>query len=378
MKRCWAAACLLAGCGGEPERGPEEAAVPVKVVAVVQRDVPDTLQSVGQTRGSVEVEVRARVEGFVDAVRFAEGGPVRKGDLLYEIDPKPYTAALNRARGDLASAKADHARATRDVARYKPLVEQNAVSREDYETAQALEEAARAKVEAARAVVESAELDLSYTKVTSPIDGWAGKTEVKPGALVGRGQSTLLTTLSTNDPMHCRFSLGERDYLALARRVQADGRRSTEFELILSDGTTHPHRGRFVFIERQIDPSTGAILVEAAFPNPEGILRPGLFARVKFPISVRKNALLVPQRAISELQATYSVGVVNAENVVEIRPVKVGPRIGALRVVEGGLAPGERVIVDGLQKVKAGTKVLPTPAEPVEDAPAEAPEQEVK
>jgi membrane fusion protein (multidrug efflux system) len=367
------AALILAGCGprdaGPP---PEPEAVPVRVVSAVSRDIPLIEESVGQTRGAIEVEIRARVEGFIDAVRYTEGRPVRKGEVLYEIDPKPYLAALNRAKGNLATAEADHARAAQDVARYKPLVESNAISREEYETSVALERAAGAKVDAARAEVESAELELGYTKVTSPIDGWAGRSEVKAGALVGRGQSTLLTTLSRNDPMHCRFSLSEREYLDLARRVRREGELRPDFELVLGDGRPHPHKGRFVFIERQVDPATGSILVEAAFPNPEGILRPGLFARVRFPIATLRDAVLVPARAVSELQATYSVAVVTPERRVEIRPVRVGPRVDDLWVVESGLESGERVVVEGLLKVRSGTRVAPS------ELDRETPEPEAK
>lgn len=386
MMRGWwkalPALLLLPGCGkgGDDKASTAPApAVPVKVAAVVRRDVPELVESIGQTRGSTEVEVRARVEGFLDSVLFEEGRPVRKGDILYEIDPKPFIAVVNRAKGVLASAAADLARAKQDVARYKPLVEQNAISREEYETAQALEQAALAKVDAARASLESAELDLSYTKVLAPIDGLTGKTEVKAGALVGRGQSTLLTTLSTNDPIHCRFSLSERDYLALARRIRQGGERPPEFEMILSDGSLHPYKGTFVFIERLIDPSTGTILVEVAFPNPDRIVRPGQFARVRFPIAVRKDALLVPQRAVSELQATYSVGVVTPDNTVEIRPVKMGPRVGGLWIVDSGLKPGDRVIVEGLLKVRNGSAVVPTVIELGENgAEAKPPAEEVK
>jgi membrane fusion protein (multidrug efflux system) len=217
-------------------------------------------------------------------------------------------------------------------------------------------------------VVESAELELGYTKVASPIGGWAGRTEVKAGALVGRGQNTLLTTVSSNDPLHCRFSLSEREYLKLARRAREEGRIRPDFELVLADGSVHPHKGSFVFIERRVDPSTGTILVEASFPNPDGILSPGLFARVRYPIEVIRDAALVPQRAVSELQATYHVAVVKPDQRVEIRPVRVGPRIDDLWVVESGLKPGETVVVDGLLKVRNGTLVAPSPAEA---APAE-------
>jgi membrane fusion protein (multidrug efflux system) len=324
--------------------------------------VPEIVESIGQTKGSTEVEVRARIEGFLDSVLFEEGRPVHKGDLLYEIDPKPFVASVNRAKGVLASAQADLLKARQDVARYKPLVEQNAISREEFETAQAMEQVAVAKVDAARAALEAAQLELGYTKVMSPIDGLAGKTEVKAGALVGRGQSTLLTTISTIDPIACRFALSERDYLALARRVKQSEDRP-KFEMILADGSTHPYPGTFVFIERLVDPSTGTILMEVSFPNPERIVRPGQFARVRFPIAIRKDALLVPQRAVSELQATYSVAVVTSDDKVEIRPVRVGPRSAGLWVIDSGLKPGERVVVDGLLKVRNGSVVSPTAIE---------------
>jgi membrane fusion protein (multidrug efflux system) len=226
-----------------------------------------------------------------------------------------------------------------------------------------MEQAAVAKVDAAKALLESAQLDLGYTKVLAPIDGLASKTEVKAGALVGRGQSTLLTTLSTNDPIHCRMSLSERDYLVLARRSREAGAPKPEFEMILSDGSLHPQKGSFVFIERLIDPSTGTIMVEVSFPNPDGIVRPGQFARVRVPVAFHKGAFLVPQRAVSELQATYSVGVVNSENKVEMRPVKMGPRLGGLWVIDNGLKPGDRVIVEGLLKVRNGSIVVPTVVE---------------
>jgi membrane fusion protein (multidrug efflux system) len=369
----------LSACREAKETVPAQAPTPVKVAPVIRRDIPDMLEAVGQTRGSVEVEIRARVEGFIDRVLFEEGKPVRKGDVLYEIDPKPSIAAVNRAKGVLAQAQADLAKARQDVARYKPLVEQNAISREEYETSLSMEQAGLAKVDAAKAQLESTQLDLGYTKVQSPIDGIASKTEVKAGALVGRGQSTLLTTVSTNDPIHCRFAVSERDYLSLARRIRQGSTQMPEFEMVLADGSVHPHKGSLVFIERLIDPTTGTIMVEASFPNPEKIVRPGQFARVRVPISVRKGGLLVPQRAVSELQATYSVGVVMPDNKVEMRPVKVGPRVGGLWVIDSGLNPGDRVIVEGLLKVRNGSVVVPTPVELDENgAEVKPPAVEVK
>jgi membrane fusion protein (multidrug efflux system) len=371
---------VLSACRESKEAAPAEAApVPVKVAPVIRRDIPEVLEAVGQTRGSVEVEIRARIEGFIDSVLFEEGKPVHKGEVLYEIDAKPYIAAVNRAKGVLAQAQADLAKARQDVARYKPLVEQNAISREEYETAQAAEQAAVAKADAAKAALESAQLELGYTKVQSPIDGIASKTEVKAGALVGRGQSTLLTTVSTNDPINCRFAVSERDYLLLARRMRESDLPKPDFEMILADGSVHPNKGSFVFIERLVDPTTGTIMVEASFPNPEKIVRPGQFARVRVTIAVRKGGILVPQRAVSELQATYSVGVVMPDNKVEMRPVKVGPRLGGLWVIDNGLHPGDRVIVEGLQKVRNGSIVVPTPVELDENgAEVKPPAAEVK
>jgi membrane fusion protein (multidrug efflux system) len=371
---------VLSACRESKEAPAAQAPpVPVRVAPVIRRDIPEMLEAVGQTRGSVEVEIRARVEGFLDAVLFEEGKAVRKGEILYEIDPKPFIASVNRSKGVVAQAQADLAKARQDVARYKPLVEQNAISREEYETAQAAEQAAVAKVDAARAALDFAQLELGYTKVESPIDGIASKTEVKAGALVGRGQSTLLTTVSTNDPIHCRFAVSERDYLALARRMREGGVQKPEFEMILADGSVHPHKGSFVFIERLVDATTGTIMVEASFPNPEKIVRPGQFARVRVAIAVKKGGILVPQRAVSELQATYSVGVVTADNKVEMRPVKVGTRLGGLWEIVSGVNPGDRVIVEGVQKVRNGSIVVPTPVELDENgAEVKPPAVEVK
>ncbi|HZN62167.1 MAG TPA: efflux RND transporter periplasmic adaptor subunit [Planctomycetota bacterium] len=362
------AAAVFTGCGDSDKNKAKAPPPPVavKVARVFQRTIPLVIENVGQTRGSVEVEIRARVEGFLDRVAFEEGRPVKKGDLLYEIDPKPLRAALDRSKSDLATAEAAHAKARNDVARFKPLVEKNAISRQEYETSVSMEEAAAARVEAAKAGVRSAELDLTYTVIHSPIDGLAGKTEMKAGALVGRGQSTLLTTVSTIDPIRARFYLSERDYLAIVRkyRSEPDGK-GTEapFEMVLSDGSIHPHPGSFVFIERVVDPTTGTIMVEVNFPNPEKVVRPGQFAKVRVPIETIKDAILVPQRAVSELQATWSVAAVSKDNIVEMRPVKIGIRFGNLWQIESGLKPDDRVVVEGVQKVRNGVTVNPTVVE---------------
>lgn len=354
----WLALGLVA-CG---EKAPPPPPPPeVKVAPVLQRDVPIYVEAIGQTRGSKEIEIRARVEGFIQTVDFQEGNPVRKGQLLYTIDPRPFQAALAQAKGDLAQAEAQLARARQDVARYKPLVEKNAIPREQYETAVSLQQAAQASVEAAKGAAERARIDLGYTKVIAPEDGLVGKTEVHPGTLVGRGQSTLLTNISQIDTIHVRFTLAEKDYLYYARRREerggTDNVGSAPFELLLADGTVHPEKGRFVFVDRNVDPKTGTILVEAAFPNPQGIVRPGQFARVRVSVDVKKDALLVPQRSLQELQGIYNVAVVKPDDTVDIRMVTPGERIGTLWVIDSGLKAGEQVVVEGLQKVRPGIKV---------------------
>jgi membrane fusion protein (multidrug efflux system) len=345
----------------------------VKVATVLQKDVPIYVESIGQTRGSTEIEVRARVEGFLQTVDFKEGNPVRKGQLLYTIDPRPFEAAVAQAKGQLAESEAQLARAKQDVVRYEPLVAKNAISRQDYETAVVVQRAAEAAVEASKANADRAQIDLGYTRVVAPEEGLAGKTEVYPGTLVGRGQSTLLTHISQIGSIHVRFTIPERDYLFYAKRAQERGKGKEApklpFELVLADGSVHPHKGQLVFVDRNVDPETGTILMEAAFPNPGGIVRPGQYARVRAAIDMKPNAILVPQRAVSELQGVYNVAVVGGDDTVEIRMVKPGERIGTLWVVDAGLKGGDRIVVEGLQKVRSGVKVKPEVVKIEEGAP---------
>lgn len=346
----------------------------VQVATVVQRDVPIYVEAVGQTRGSEEVEIRARVEGYIDSVNFEEGTAVRRGHLLFRIDPELLEASLAQARGNYAEAQAQLARATQDVSRYRPLAEKNAIPRQDLETAEAVAAAAAASVDAAHAVVQRAEIDLGYAQVVAPVSGLVGKAEVKAGNLVGRGESTLLTTISNIDPIHVRVSFAERDYLTLVRKrlaavqaAKASGQpapaRAPDIEMALADGSVHPYRGEVHFVDRAVDPTTGTLLVEIAFPNPDAIVRPGQFAKVRAPIDYRKAAILVPQRAVQEVQATFNVAVLAAGDTIEMRPVKPGARLGTLWVIDEGLQPGERVVVEGLQKVQRGMKVQPTVVE---------------
>jgi membrane fusion protein (multidrug efflux system) len=354
---------LFAGCSKAPPP-PPPAPPDVKVATVLQRDVPIYVEAIGQTRGSTEIEIRARVEGFIQTVNFTEGTLVSKGQLLYTIDPRPFQATLAQAQGAAAQAAAEKARAHQVVARYEPLAAKNAIPRQQYETAVAVERAAEAAQEAADAAVERAQIDLGYTKVTAPEAGLIGRTEVYPGTLVGRGESTILTHISQIDTIHVRFTLAERDYLTYARRfgeatkaAAPSTRDQYPFQLILADDSVLPDRGRLIFVDRNVDPTTGTILLEAAFPNPQQLVRPGQYARVRATADFKQGALLVPQRAVQELQGVYNVAVVGADNKAEIRTVTPAERINNLWVIDTGLKPGDRVIVEGLQKIRPGVTV---------------------
>jgi membrane fusion protein, multidrug efflux system len=367
----------LPACSKAP--APPPAAPEVLVAEVAERDVPVYVELVGQARGSQDVEIRARVEGYLEQVAFAEGSFVRRGDLLYRIDPKPLAAALANARADLATARARLDKTDSDVARLRPLAAQQAVSQQELDNALAFQTAARTQVDAHLAAVDKATLDLGYTRLTSPIDGLAGTTLVKAGALVGRGESTLLTTVSQIDPILFRAGISEAEALRIARRAREagrpDARGGLEVELLLADGTVHPHRGRVDAVERAVDAATGTLSVQFAFPNPEQVLRPGLYGRARFVVETKAGALLVPQRAVAELQNLYSVAVVGEGNKVAFRSVKVGPRVDSLWVIEEGVKAGETVVVEGLQRLREGTVVTPKPVaaagrEPASPAPA--------
>jgi membrane fusion protein (multidrug efflux system) len=338
----------------------------VFVAEPIQRDVPVMMELVGQAAGSQDVEIRARVEGYLDTVAFTEGSLIKKGQLLYQIDPKPFQAALANAKANLARAQAQLDKSLNDVKRFEPLVAQQAVSKMELDNATSARDAAFAQVEANKAAVEKSQLDLGYTTITSPISGLVGTTKVKAGNLVGRGESTLLVTISIIDPIYFKAGLAEAEYLRIIRQFQVrqaagETREKTPIELILADGTVHPHKGYLDAIERNIDTTTGTLPVQVKFPNPEQVVRPGQYGRVRFEIDMKKGALLVPQRAVQELQNLYSVAVVGPDNKVTFRNVKVGPREGSLWVIEEGLKPGERVVVEGVQKAREGAVVTPKP-----------------
>lgn len=354
---------VLGGCPKEPKVVAAPPPPEVNVSVVLQRDVPVHVEAIGETRGNTEIEIRARVEGFIESVDYKEGSLVEKGQKLYTIDARPFQARLAVTKGSLAESQAQLTRAHQDVVRYEPLVAKNAISREEYETAVSLEKAAAATVEAAAATVEQAQIDLGYTTVIAPEAGIAGRTEVYAGTLVGRGQSTLLTRISRTNPIHVRFSFPERDYLAMAKK-KGDGLRNEKgsdvtFEMVMPDGSVHPSNGELVFIDRNVDARTGTIMAEAAFTNPGYVLRPGQYVRIRATTEQRKGAILVPQRAVKELQGVFSVMVLGAGDTVEQRIVTPAERFGALWVIPSGLKAEEKVVVDGLQKVRPGMKVNP-------------------
>lgn len=367
---------IVAGCSRSD--APQAPTPEVYVSPVVVQDVPVYVELVGQASGNQDVQIRARVEGFVDQVSFTEGAFVTKGTLLYRIDPRALEAALAQARANLATQQAHLDQASVAARRLKPLAEQEAVSLQELDNALANENAARAQRDAARAALDKATLDLSYTRVTAPIDGVVGAALVNAGNLVGRGESTLLTTVSQVDPIRFKAGLGEAEYLRLARYFAETGKTPGEgnvpIELLLADGTAHRYPGHLDGVERAIDPTTGTLALQFRFPNPERLVRPGQFGRVRIRSELRQNALLVPQRAIQELQELHTVAVVGADDAISIRTVKVGPRSGSFQVVESGLVAGEKVVVEGLQRLKNGMKVNASPAKSPDDGSGVAPD----
>jgi membrane fusion protein (multidrug efflux system) len=325
-----------------PPRAPE-----VEVVQVIQQDVPIVHEWVGTADGLVNATIRAQVTGYLVRQDYKEGDLVKKGQLLFEIDPRPLQAALDQANGELARQEAQHANAKANLDRVKPLADLNAVSKKDLDDAFGAEQATMAAVIAARAAVENARFNLGFTRVTSLIDGMAGLARAQVGDLVGpAAQGGELTTVSTINPIKVRYTVNEQAYIDFMRRFSSEAAglqeaRKLVIELFLADGSRYPFKGTFYAIDRQVDVRTGTLRVEALFPNPRHLLRPGQFGRVHVHIGTKKGALLVPQRAVTELQGSYQVAVVGADNRVDIRPVKAGERVGSLWVIDDWLKPGE-------------------------------------
>ena len=349
---------LAVSCGkGVRPPGPP---LQVGVTAAVQQDVPITHEWVGTLDGMVNAEIRPQVEGYLLRQVYREGSTLRKGDVLFEIDPQPFAAAAEQARAAQARDQAALDKAKQDMDRMTQLSAVGAVSRQDIDNAHSSLRQAQANVDATRAASDRAQLSLQWTKVVAPIQGVAGMAKVQVGELVNA--SRVMTTVSTVDPIKVFFSASEQEYMEWARGWAAKGGGKGSLTLALSDGTTYPRRGDPFMADRAVDVKTGTIMLAGVFPNPEGLLRPGQFARVSADISVLKGAILVPQRAIWEIQGNPQVAVVGADNKVEIRPIQTGPRQGPLQVVVKGLKAGERIVVEGTQKVAAGQTVNPTPA----------------
>jgi membrane fusion protein, multidrug efflux system len=361
-----------AACG-EKAAPPPPPPPEVYITAVAQKDVPVYLELVGQAEGYQDVDIRARVEGFLETVNFQEGTFVKQGDLLYTIDRKPLEAIVAEGKATQATAEARLSKANNDVTRYTPLVAKQAVSKQELDNALAEQDASKSQVEAAKAQVEKAALDLGYTRVTSPINGLIGTTQVKSGNLVGRGESTLLTTISQIDPILFKVGVTEADYLRVARQVTASGKASggsrEGIELRLADGSRYPQTGKINTVERAVDPTTGTLGMELVFPNPQQLLRPGQYGRVRILLDTKRGALLVPQRAVQELQSIYTLAVVDGDKVA-FRTVKVGQKVDSLWVIEDGVKVGEQVVVEGLQRIQDGMTVSakPAPATPAGSA----------
>lgn len=358
---------LLVGCGEDAPPPPPPPEVPV--MKVIQRDQPLVVEFVGQTRGSADIPIRARVEGVLLGMHFTEGQRVKKGDLLYNIDPEVFDAKVVEAEGHLAEARTRLAKAKADLDRIRPLAEMNAVSKQDLDGAQAQYDAALGSLQAGEARLEQAEIERSYTNIKSPIDGRIGISAARVGEFVGRSPNPIvLNYVSLTNPIRVRYSIDERSYLRYARRmleIQNDNNddkgsasRSVELELILADGLTHEYTGRTVAFDAAIDPSTGTFTLEADFPNPNELVLAGQFARIRAAIETVKGALLVPQRSIRELQGIFQVFVVTDDGSVELRTVELGSRVGTLQIVTSGLNAGELIGLD-IMRLRAGMTVRP-------------------
>ena len=368
LPRCASLAVLfalaLSGCGRRvsPPAPPPE----VLVTEVMQEDVPIYDDFVGTLEGSVNASIRARVEGYLNSQDYKEGGVVKKGDLLFQIDPRPFEAALAQAKAALTQAEASAQQAEMIARRNLDLFSRKTISELDRDNAVQQATAARANVEAQSAAMKQAQLNVDFTAIRSPVDGIAGLARAQVGDLVGP-DSGVLTTVTTVDPIKALFTVSDQRYVAYTHRwadnpeARAEHERQLEYELILADGSRFPHKGRLFAVDTEVDVRTGSQQIVALFPNPGNLLRHGQFARVRLRSEIRKGALLVPQRAVTEIQGTHQLAVVGPENKVEIRPVKTGRRINQQWIIEEGLKPGERIVVEGVQKARAGVTVNPKP-----------------
>jgi membrane fusion protein (multidrug efflux system) len=347
---------VFAGCTTKSAAPPPPPAV--TVAPVLQRDISIHQEWVGTMAGNTDADIRPKVEGFLQTRLYTEGSLVNKGQAMFQLDQRQAVAALQQAEGQLEQARALQAQAEIDVKRYTPLVAERAVSQADLDKALSMQRSGAAQVQAAQAAVDNAKLNRGWTTVTSPISGIAGIAKVGIGDLMT--PNTVMATVSTVDPIYVDFSISEQDYLRFVK-AGTGGKAGADLELMLGDGSKFEHRGHALLVNREVDSRTGTIQVRAEFPNPGNVLRPGQYARIRAITDERRNALLIPQKAISELQGVYQVGVVDADNKVTIRAVKPGPQFGDMWVIESGLQPQDKVVVDGLQRIRDGMTVAPTP-----------------
>ncbi|HWX54689.1 MAG TPA: efflux RND transporter periplasmic adaptor subunit [Verrucomicrobiae bacterium] len=360
----------MMGCG-RTQAAAAPPAPEVEVASVIQQDVPVYSEWVATLDGYVNAEIRPQVSGYIVKQAYKEGSLVRKGQVLFEIDPRPFKAALDRAKGDLAQAQAQLGKSALDVERDTPLAEAKAIAKSQLDNEIQARLGAQAAVESSKAAVEQAELNLEWTKVTSLVDGIAGIAQVQIGNLVG--PNSILTSVSQVDPIKAFFPISEHDYVLAQSKSNAISRKGaisffgSSLELILTDGGSYPHKGKILLADRQVDASTGTIRIVAAFPNPGNILRPGQYGRVRVETSMKKDALLLPQSAVAQSQGSYQVAVVGSDHKVSMRTVKPGQTVGTMWVIDDGLKPGEQVVIEGLQKVKEGTIVTPKPARLVKE-----------
>jgi RND family efflux transporter MFP subunit len=348
---------IASGCSSSAEK-PAPPPPGVTVTPAIEKDVPIHQEWVGTMSGNVDADIRPKVEGFLLSRLYTEGSYITKGTPMFQLDKRQAQAAVEQAEGNLARTRAALGQAQIDVRRYTPLVAQKAVSQAELDKALSSESAAKAGVDANQAAVDNAKLNLGWTTVASPISGIAGISKVQVGDLMT--PTTTMTTISSVNPIYVDVNIAEQDYLRFVREKK--GRSAgQDLQLILGDGTVYAHRGRALFVNREVDSRTGTIQVRGEFPNPGNVLRPGQYARIRAVTELRKSAILIPQQAVSELQGVYQVGVVGADNKVTIQAVKLGPQFGDMWVVESGLQAGDNVVVDGLQRIKTGMTVTPTP-----------------
>lgn len=364
-------ACFLAGCAKKKppaQPGPPE----VSVTPVLRRDVPIYREWIGTLDGAVNAEIRPQVSGYLIAQNYKEGSLVKRGALLFQIDPRPLEATLDQAKANLAKAKAAQFKADLDEQRSRILFTRNVISAQERDQAVEAAGAARADTQAQQAALQTAELNLGFTKIVAPVEGIAGIAKAQIGDLVGPSGTNSLTTVSVIDPIKAYVTVSEQAYIDYTRRYMTMASRARHeeelrMELILADGSVFPYPGRFYAVERQVDPTTGALRFAGLFPNPNRVLRPGQFCRVRAKTETRKGALLVPQRAVMELQGSYQVAVVGSDGRVNIRNVTPGDRVGTLWIIEKGLGFGDTVVVEGVQKVHEGGLVSAKPWTPPPD-----------